>query len=93
MEDEIFTVIGENGEEIECEVLMTFESEETGKSYIVYTDNSFDEDGNVNVFASTYDPDADETKLFPIETEQEWTVIEDLLKQLQDDPDSLDDLM
>lgn len=92
-EEMTFKAIGENGEEIECEVLLTFESEETGKSYIVYTDNSLDDDGNVTVYASTYDPDADETRLYPIETEQEWAVIEKLLNQLQEDPDSLDDLM
>ena len=37
-----FTVIDKNGSEVECEVLFTFESEETGKNYLVYTDK----DGN-----------------------------------------------
>ena len=34
-----FKVINDEGKEIECEVLFTFESDETGKNYIVYTDN------------------------------------------------------
>ena len=38
-----FTVLDENGREVKCEALFTFESVETGKSYIVYTDNSVDE--------------------------------------------------
>ena len=41
-----FTVLDENDRESKCEVLFTFDSEETGKSYIVYTDNSVDENGN-----------------------------------------------
>ena len=51
-----FTVINSDGFEVECEVLFTFESEETGKNYIVYTDNTVDEDGNTKVYASIYDP-------------------------------------
>ena len=49
-----FTVIDEKGQKIMCEVLFTFESDETKKNYIVYTDNSLDENGNVKVYASIY---------------------------------------
>ena len=48
-EEMTFKVLSDEGKEIECEVLFTFESEETGKNYIVYTDNSIDEDGNWTV--------------------------------------------
>ena len=37
-----FKVMNEEGKEVECEVLFTFESEETKKNYIVYTDNTND---------------------------------------------------
>ena len=42
MKDETMTfkVINDEGKEIECEVLFTFESDETKKNYIVYTDNN-----------------------------------------------------
>lgn len=36
----IFTIVNDEGKEIECEVLFTFDSDETKKSYIVYTDNT-----------------------------------------------------
>lgn len=78
-----FTVLDENGREIKCEALFTFESEETGKSYIVYTDNSVDAEGNTQVYASIYDPESDEQKLAPIETEKEWKIIEIILAELQ----------
>lgn len=33
-----FMVTDDEGKEIECEILFTFKSDETGKDYIVYTD-------------------------------------------------------
>lgn len=78
-----FKVINDEGKEIECEVLFTFESDETGKNYIVYTDNTTDEVGNTKVYASIYNPNEEETKLEPIETDKEWKIIETILDELQ----------
>lgn len=85
MQDEVMTfkVMNDEGKEVECEVLFTFESEETKKNYIVYTDNTTDEEGNTKVFASIYNPDEAETKLLPIETEKEWKIIETILEEIQ----------
>ena len=80
-----FKIINDNGEEVMCDILFTFDSEETKKSYIVYTDNSKDKDGNVQVFASIYDPKQEDQKLEPITTEQEWKVIETILNTLQEE--------
>ena len=41
----------------EYELLFTFVSEETEKSYVVYTDGSEDEEGNLRVYAASYDRD------------------------------------
>ena len=80
-----FKVINDEGKEIECEALFTFESDETKKNYIVYTDNTVDEEGNTKVYASIYNPDQDETKLLPIETDKEWKIIETILDELQNE--------
>ena len=80
-----FKVINDEGQEVECEVLFTFESDETKKNYIVYTDNTIDEEGNTKVYASIYNPDQDETKLLPIETDKEWKIIETILEELQNE--------
>ena len=80
-----FKIINDKGEEIICDILFTFDSEETKKSYIVYTDNSKDAEGNVQVFASIYDPTQEDQKLEPITTEQEWKVIETILNTLQEE--------
>ena len=80
-----FKVIDENGNEIECEVLFTFESDETNKNYIVYTDNTTDESGNTKVYASIYTPGSENLNLQPIETDKEWKIIETILNELQDE--------
>ena len=79
----IFTIVNEEGKEVECEILFTFESEETKKNYIVYTDNKLDEEGNTKVYASIYDPTGQSAALTPIETEKEWKVIENILTSVQ----------
>ena len=85
MENNTFKVINNEGKEVTCDILFTFDSEETKKSYIVYTDNSKDEEGNVQVFASIYDPSQQNPKLEPIETDQEWKIIETILNTLQEE--------
>ena len=80
-----FKLKDEYGKETVYDVLFTFDNEETKKSYIVYTDNSVDDKGNVQVYASVYYPGTDSTKLDPIETEKEWQVIEKILETIQEE--------
>ena len=40
MKENTFKMMTEDGQEITCNVLFTFDSEETKKSYIAYTDNN-----------------------------------------------------
>jgi uncharacterized protein YrzB (UPF0473 family) len=80
-----FKVTNEEGKEVEYEVLFTFDSDETKKSYMVYTDDSKDENGNTRVFASAYVQGEEDTELLPIETDKEWKIIETILKELQED--------
>lgn len=80
-----FKVLNDEGQEVECELLFTFESDETGKNYIVYTDNALDEDGSTKVYANIYEPENDDMKLLPIETEKEWEIIQTVLNELLDD--------
>ena len=80
-----FKVIDREGKEIEFEILFTFESDETKKNYMVYTDNTVDEEGNTKVYASIYNPDEEDQTLQPIETDKEWTIIETILNELQEE--------
>lgn len=85
MKKNTFTMIGEDGKEVEYDVLFTFESDETNKNYIVYTDQTKDDLGNIQVYASIYDPNDPNSKLEAIETEKEWKVIETILETLQEE--------
>lgn len=79
----VFTIKNEKGEKMECEVLFTFESPETKKNYIVYTDNTSDESGALKVYANIYNQNETSKELFPIETEEEWNTIEAILAKLE----------
>ncbi len=82
--ENVFKIVDDEGKEIECEVLFTFESDETGKNYMIYTDNTTDDEGNTKVYASIFDPEKETTTLEPIETEKEWKIIENILESLQE---------
>lgn len=79
-----FTIKNNKGEELTCNVLFTFDSDEFKKSYIVFTDNTLDENGKIKVYANTYDPSGKDINLGQIETDKEWEVIEGLLSSLQE---------
>lgn len=80
-----FKVTNDEGKEVECEALFTFESDETNKHYIAYTDNTTDEEGNIKVYASIYNPEEENPTLFPIESDKEWKIIETIFEQLQNE--------
>lgn len=84
MENGKIIVKNSDGKEIECDVLFTFDSEDTNKSYIVYTDNTKDELGNTKVYANTYNDDEESGELGEIETEEEWSTIEQIFASIND---------
>ncbi len=79
----IMTAINENGEIIDCDVLFTFKNTATNKCYIVYTENTEDENGDTEVFAAIFDPDDKTITLHPIETEEEWALLESKLREYE----------
>ena len=74
----------DKGEELVCDVLFTFDSDETGKSYIAYTDNTKDEKGNIKVYANTYDKTGEDLKLSQLTTDKEWKIIDNILASVID---------
>ena len=80
-----FKVLDKDGKELEFEVLFTFESDETNKNYMVYTDNTEDENGSTRVYASVFTPGKEPIELLPVETEREWKIIETILESIQEE--------
>lgn len=85
MKENTFKMMTEDGQEVTCNVLFTFDSDETGKSYIAYTDNTYEEYGSIKAYAAVYHPEDLNKGFEPIETEKEWKVIEMALKVLQEE--------
>jgi len=68
--DDTLIITDELGNELEAMIIMTFESEEFGKSYLVY---QLKDDETGEYFAASFNPeDGDEGNLNPIETDEEW---------------------
>ena len=80
--DNVFTIVNDEGKEIKCEILFTYEDEKTKKNYMAYTDNTLDDEGNTKVYASIYNPEEENPVLLPIETDEEWKMIEAILTSL-----------
>ena len=79
-----FTITDRDGKVVEYEILFTFDSEETGKSYIVFTDNTLDDAGSIVTYAAVYDKDGEVLELQDIETDEEWNLIENLLASIEE---------
>ncbi|MGD6818201.1 DUF1292 domain-containing protein [Metabacillus sp. 84] len=82
------TVVDENGNEQLCEILFTFESDEFNKSYVLYYPiSSEDQDEeDVEIHASSFTPNenGEDGELQPIETEEEWDMIEEMMNTFFD---------
>lgn len=85
LRDDMFIGFNENGEEKTFYKLLEFDSTETGKHYLAYTDNEKDESGNLKAYGSIVVSDGNYMKLEAITDEKEWKVIETALRVLQDE--------
>ena len=69
------TYTDKNGKKTKCTIL--FEIDMKDKNYLIYTDNTTDENGQIRTYASSYVPGNSE--LLSIETESEWKMIENFM--------------
>ena len=79
MDDETLIVADDKGVEIEMTILFTFEDERRNHKYVIYYNPKEDND---NIYASIYD---DEGHLFPIESDEEWDMIDEVLGSFMDE--------
>lgn len=75
-------VIEKDGEAVNCDILFTFDSEDTNKSYVGYSDHSIGENGRKNIYVSSYDPVLGFGKLESITDEKELEMIHDVLLEI-----------
>ncbi len=89
MEDKTLRVIDEEGKEKDFEIVLTFKSEKTEKSYVIYKEPGDSDE----VFAASYDEEATEGgELKPIETDEEWDLVEEVLNSfLEEEEEDVED--
>lgn len=75
MDNRELTIIDDKGNEIVCEILFTYHSDDFNKDYVVYLNKASNE-----CSAATFiEVGNGEGKLGPVETDDEWAMLEDLL--------------
>ena len=74
-----FNVIDNNGKQIECDVIFTFKDDSNNISYIVYTDGTKDESGDLEIYSSRYVLENDNYILQAIENDYEWNMIDNMI--------------
>ncbi|WP_164668526.1 DUF1292 domain-containing protein [Virgibacillus doumboii] len=87
-EKERIIIPDENGEEHLFEVLFTFDVDQTGQSYIAVVPVEQKDDDEVEVYAFRYEEkekDDNDLSLYPIESDQEWEMVEEMLNTLADE--------
>ena len=78
LEKGMFTLY-EDGIEKNYETILTFYNSDFKKNYVVYTDNTDDDMGNLNLYASSYDPNDTLFNLNPVLREEEWNNINEVI--------------
>ena len=82
VEKKVLSIIKEDGTKEEVELLVCFEFNDNKKEYVVYTKNEKDENGNITIYVSSVDRSGDTPKMGAIESDEEWSRIKDVLREL-----------
>lgn len=82
IEKKMLSIIKEDGTKEEVELLVCFEFNDSKKEYVVYTKNEKDENGNITIYVSSVDRSGDMPIMGAIESDEEWSRIKDVLREL-----------
>lgn len=74
-----------DGKIVECDVLFTFDSEDTMKSYVGYTDHSFSPNGRKNIYVSSFNPFNSKLVLEDVVDEKELQMIGEVLTKFDEE--------
>ena len=80
-ENGTFAVLGPDGKQVQCDVLFTYDCEDNGRSYVVFTTG---EGAQQQLFANRYDTrDDGKLALLALENEQEYAIIKHCFAELK----------
>ena len=82
-EPEIIYIPDDEGNEEEFEVIMKFEVDDSDRKYMMVVPlNSEEDDEEGEVYAFRYEEDGDDLKLYTIDDEEEWNMVEETFNTL-----------
>ncbi len=88
-QDDLITLVDDQGNESLYRILFTFDSEDYGKSYILLVPADAAPDEQVDVLAFSFKPDgngeAKDADLFEIDDDDEWDMVEGVLDTFLND--------
>ncbi|GHH97115.1 DUF1292 domain-containing protein [Neobacillus kokaensis] len=90
-EDRYITLVNDNGDEELFEILLTFDSDEFEKSYVLFypvgasEDDEDDDDGEVHAYSYIPTEEGGFGELMPIESDEEWDMVEEVFNTFLDD--------
>lgn len=71
-----------NKTKIDYTVVLTFQNEINNKNYVIYTDNTLDQNNKLRLYAAIYNPKLSNPYLGEPSTKEEWTYINNILNQV-----------
>ena len=74
--------IYEDGKEIVCNIIKIFKDDSNDINYIIYTDGTKDDDGELEIYASRYIMENNNYILKDIESDYEWNLIDNMLDSM-----------
>lgn len=85
-DDQMITLVDENGNEQLFKELFTFDSDDWGKSYIfIYpAEQENDDSVDIQAYIIADNQDGDGEDLVPIEDDKEWDMVEEVLNTFLD---------
>lgn len=86
-EPEIIYIPDEEGNEEEFEVIMKFEVEGSDNKYMMVVPLDSDDEETDEVYAFRYEEEGDELKLYTIDDEEEWNMVEETFNTLLEEMD------
>lgn len=86
-EPEIIYIPDEEGNEEEFEVIMKFEVDGSEQKYMMVVPVNAEDDETDEVYAFRYEEDGDDLKLYTIEDEEEWNMVEETFNTLLSEMD------
>ena len=93
LKDDQLVFTDEQGNEVLCDIIFTFHSDEFNKDYVFFSQvGSEDEDGKVEVGVASYIPtDGAIGELNAVESDEEWDMLEEVFNDYASECDECDD--